>query len=129
MFIFVLLILGFIKAKLLVKNRQDPFLNTLNQEFKEELPEELIKAVNDSFHHLKPEVFVFNLYMLITEKLTNYNEKEETNLPNMPCRDIMYGYLEEVEKEDLALEIMQHLSENLLAKHTASIFRHLLLKN
>ena len=127
----VLLILGFIKAKLLVKIRQDPFLNTLNQEFKEEIPEELMSAVNDSFHHLKPEVLSFELYCCITEKLTNYNENDENDkhLPNMPCRDIMYGYLEEYEKEEMAREILNYLNKNLLGKHTASIFRHLLLKN
>ena len=77
---------------------------------------------------VKPELLQYVLYDVITAKLCKYQSNEIENLSEMKLGDMVYGFLEEQEKYDLAIEISQHIDAKLLTKHATMLFRNLVAK-
>ena len=116
--------LGLIKAKILTMKREDPFMAGISHDFKEPLTVEMTTALDQMCHHIRSEHILEVVHGLIVEKLTKDSDSEE----NMPLRDLLYAYLEEIEENEKALEIFQFLSQDILGKHATACFTYLVNK-
>jgi hypothetical protein len=119
--------LGLLRAKLLVINREDPFITVLSDIFKEPLKPELLTSLDMVTHHIRPEVILESLYNFIMEKLSS--AEADHDLAEICLRDLIFAHLDEKDESSRAMEIQEHLNKDIQGKHAASCFINLVSRN
>ena len=127
----VLIFLGYIRAKRMILNKQNPF-NELPEKYQKQIENKNTKNVDDKIlvllHKVPPDAVALNLFGFIDFLSHSIDEVENMQTP---LRDGLLAYMEDsglVEESIPAREIHKHFDENINYEHVKCYFERLIFK-
>ena len=127
----LLIFLGYIRAKRMILNKQNPF-NDLPEKYQKEIevesPHMMDENISNLLHKVPPDVIAVNLFGFI-DFISN-SIADEAN-EDTPLKDGLYNYLEELDSvEDLNIisNIYEYFDSNIKYKHAVKFFEKIVLR-